>query len=100
MLTVAAMNIDSLKSLAGLIQNSLNLIGDVYAHNNADIPSLDHPFCATEEHTRGASLLADERVVEQVSIIVAAAAQLIASLRLPFLYLTETALAVSCYNLF
>jgi hypothetical protein len=76
----------SLSALSALISSGVASIEATYAKNGATFPSLDEPF-------KGPGPL-DLEVMESAALIIAAAGQLIATLRLPPLSLIDVATGV------
>jgi hypothetical protein len=79
-------NMSSLSVLSALISSGVASIEAKYAENGAIFPSLDEPF-------RGSSPL-DLEVMESAAVVIAAAGQLIASLRLPPVTVIDAATGV------
>lgn len=85
----------SLSALSALISSGVASIEATYAKNGATFPSLEDPF-------RGPEPLGLE-IMESAALVIAAAGQLIATLRLPPLSVIDAAAGVQtllyfCYN--
>lgn len=76
----------SLSALSALISSGIASIESTYAKNGAEPPSLEEPF-------RGPGPL-DLEVAQSAAVVIAAAGQLIATLRLPPLTLLDAAAGV------
>ncbi|KAF7432640.1 hypothetical protein PC9H_004582 [Pleurotus ostreatus] len=78
---------DYLNALAEIISSNVKILGDAYAQDGRKFPSLDEPFAPTKSAEAAA-------VQEATRLIIAAAAQLTASVRSPLEVLLEQATGV------
>jgi hypothetical protein len=82
----------SLSTLSELISSGISSIEATYAKNGAKPPSLDEPF-------RGPGPL-DVEVIQSAAVVIAAAGQLIATLRLPPLTVLDACAGVCiCFDI-
>ncbi|KAG9218603.1 hypothetical protein PLEOSDRAFT_1103769 [Pleurotus ostreatus PC15] len=83
---------DYLTALVQIIASNVKTLQSAYAKNGSIYPSLDEPL----DQTQAAEIAANKDVQENIRLIVAAATQLVASVRSPFDVLGEQ--ATGMYN--
>lgn len=84
------MTFDTLRQLHGLIGQSLETLEDLFSASQLEFPSLDGHFEAEDASEK---LRLSDRAVEASNIIVAAAEQLIALVKLPYISLCDGVMA-------